>query len=207
MLPLDARPLSELVLERPRAVPARRRYVYRPGTAMVPEAVAVNVRNRSHRIVADVVVADGDARRLEGVLLAQGSLLGGWSLFVSAGSLRYVHNLAAHQENRIEAPLSLGPGRHQLSFHFVRTGDHRGTGELRVDGATVAHGEIPAFTPLRFSLTGAGLTCGYSGELPVCDDYRAPFRFTAGLEQVAVEVEGEPFEDAEGESRIAIETQ
>jgi arylsulfatase len=51
------------------------------------------------------------------------------------------------------------------------------------------------------------LTCGYSGELPVCDDYRAPFRFTGSIERVVVEVEGEPFLDPEGEAQVAVETQ
>ena len=203
VLPLDARPLSELVLERPRAVPPRRRYVYRPHTPPVPETVAVNVRNRSHRITAEVDV-DGE---VAGVLLAQGSLLGGWALFLSDGRFCYVHNLAGFEQHRVEAPVSLGRGRHRLGFAFQRSGDHRGIGTLLVDGAAVAEAEIPAFTPLRFSITGAGLTCGYSGELPVCDDYRAPFAFSGSLEQVVVEVDGEPFEDAEGESRIAIETQ
>lgn len=203
VLPLDARPLSELVLERPRTVPPRGRYTYLPGTSPIPEAVAVNVRNRSHRITAHVVVTEPP----EGVLIAQGSLLGGWSLFVQNGMLRYVHNLAGYEQHIVEAALDLAPGPHQLGFVFNRTGDHCGDGALFVDGRHVATAPIPRFTPLRFSLTGAGLTCGYSEELPVCEDYAAPFRFTAILERVVVEVDGQPFEDAEGEARIAIESQ
>jgi arylsulfatase len=203
VLPLDARPLSDLVLDRPRSVPPRSRYVYLPDTSAVPEAVAVNVRNRWHRITAYIVVTDPP----QGVLIAQGSLLGGWSLFIKDSVLRYVHNLAGYEQHVIEATVDLDAGRHELAFTFIRDGDHRGTGVLSVDGQRVAGARIPAFTPLRFSLTGAGLTCGYSGELPVCDDYRAPFRFTGSIERVVVEVDGEPFLDPEGEAQVAVETQ
>src|SRR6202022_4427855 len=104
----------------------------------------------------------------EGVLISQGSLLGGWTLFIKDSVLRYVHNLAGYEQHVVEARVDLSPGPHRLAFTFIRTSDHRGTGALSVDGRRVAQAPIPTFTPLRFSLTGAGLTCGYSGDLPVC---------------------------------------
>ena len=54
----------------------------------------------------------------------------------------------------------------------------------------MARGDIPRFTLTRFSVTGAGLTCGYSDGLPVTRRYRAPFRFTGELDDVVVEVDG-----------------
>jgi arylsulfatase len=204
VLPLDNRAISELVLERPSQVPSRGRYVYRPGTSMVPEAVAVNVRNRSHTITAEVEVPAGGA---EGVLVAQGSLLGGWSFYVKDGELRYVHNLAGLEAHRIVAPARLAPGPHTLAFRFARTGEHQGTGTLAIDGTVVGAGELPRFTPTRFSLTGAGLTCGRDPGLPVTDDYAAPFAFTGTLRQVVVEVTGAPYRDPEGEAAVAVTTQ
>jgi Sulfatase len=96
---------------------------------------------------------------------------------------------------------------HVLSFRFRRSGEHRGTGSLLVDGAVVGEAEIPQFTPIRFSITGAGLTCGYGLEPAVTDDYRAPFRFTGRLLRVVLEVEGTAYRDPDGEARIAIQTQ
>ncbi|HLX88549.1 MAG TPA: arylsulfatase, partial [Acidimicrobiales bacterium] len=90
VLPLDNRPFSELVFDRPAAVARRDRYVYYPGCLPVPEAVAVNVRNRDHRITAEFEVLPGPPA--EGVLLAQGSGLGGWALYVQRGRPAYVHN-------------------------------------------------------------------------------------------------------------------
>jgi arylsulfatase A-like enzyme len=203
-LPLDNRALSELVFDRPPSIPPRTRYVYHSGTSMVPEAVAVNIRNRPHLISAEVDVAD---ERDEGVLLAQGSILGGWSFFVSRGALHYVHNFVGMEEHRVSSRPVLTPGSHTLAFRFTRTGQHCGTGALLVDGAVVGEAEIPRFTPTRFSLTGAGLTCGHSGPLPVTDDYQAPFRFTGRLHRVVVDVEGSPYLDPQDEARFAVTTQ
>ena len=66
---------------------------------------------------------------------------------------------------------------------------------------------IDQFTPTRFSITGAGLTCGHGLEPAVTDDYQAPFRFTGRLHRVVVEVEGAEYRDPEGEARTAILTQ
>ena len=178
MLPLDNRPFSDLVFDRPRPVPERSRYVYYPGAAAVPEMVAVNVRNRSHRIAATVDIPDpavGGAPA-EGVLVALGSGLGGWTLYLADGRPAYSHNFVSLEEHHIEAEEPVPPGRHEVAFRFERTGEHRGVGHLEVDGVEVARGEIPRFTLTKFSVTGAGLTCGYSDGLPVTRRYEAPFR-------------------------------
>src|SRR3954467_5884858 len=61
--PLDDRSALEIILTpRPQLIPPRARYVYRPGTAEVPEFVAVNVRNRDFTIGALVDVPDAGAR-------------------------------------------------------------------------------------------------------------------------------------------------
>ena len=71
----------------------------------------------------------------------------------------------------------------------------------------MAEAEIPHFTPGRFSLTGAGLTCGYAMGFPPSDDYRAPFRFTGTLRCVVVEVDGPVRVDAQAEADAAVASQ
>jgi len=205
VLPLDNRPFSEFVLGRPPGLPARDRYVYRPGTSMVHEAVAVNIRNRDHRIVAEIDVRDGDL--VEGVLLAQGSVFGGWSFHVVDGRLAFVHNNSGLHVARVEAPVGLGPGAHRLELRYAKTAEHAGDVALLVDGEVVGEGPVRHGTMNRFSITGNGLTCGRAEGIPPCDDYRAPFRFTAGLRRVVVEVDGEPWLDPEAEAADAIRRQ
>ena len=204
VLPLDNRAYSELVLQRPHAGVERDHYVYWPGTGMVSEEAAVNVKNRDHEIRALVDVGDAQP---EGVLLSQGSRMGGWAFFVRDGRLVYVHNFASYREYRIEGPIELAPGPHTLTFTFRKTAEHRGIGTVAVDGTVVGSGEIKRFTPMRFSIMGVGLYCGRGNNLAVCDDYTGPFPFTATLHRVEVSVEGPPFVDREAEAEAAIQSQ
>jgi hypothetical protein len=195
VLPLDNRPLAALMNPRPSRHGDRDRYVYRPWGAPVPETVAVNVRNRSHVITVDVEVPAGVAA--EGVLLAQGSVLGGWVLYLLDGRLRYVHNLANKRLDRVVSDTVVGPGGHRLVCAFTRTADFTGSVELFVDGDGAGSGEIAFFTPARFSITGSGLTCGYEVGPAISPDYAAPFGFTGAIRQATVDVSGVAFEDLE----------
>jgi arylsulfatase len=197
VLPLDNRPLAALLDPRPNRRIARDRYVYHPNGALVPEAVAVNVRNRSHTISADVTVRSGVVPN--GTLIALGSALGGWSLYVLDGCLHYVHNLGGRERHRITSDVRIGPGAHTLGFRFEKTAEFAGTGTLVVDGRDVGTGDVPFFTPVRFSITGAGLTVGYELGPAIGDDYVAPFRFNGVLDRVVVDVSGEPHRDVEAE--------
>jgi hypothetical protein len=189
VLPLDNRPFSDLVLDRPPPVPERERYVYWPGRAPVPENVAAPTKNRPHTITALLRVDGSD---LEGVLAVQGSVLGGWSFHIQAGTLVYAHNLSGWREYRVTAPLpSLAPGDHHVAFRFTprNGGAHRG--ELLVDGNVVGTGEIKRAAWSRYSITGHGLTVGYATGIPPCDrEYLAPFRFGPALDHVEIDVGG-----------------
>jgi arylsulfatase len=204
VLPLDDRPLSELVDDRPSGLPARTTYVYHPEGGMVPEAVAARICDRSHRIAAEVTVQDSTAH---GVLAAQGNVLGGWALFLADGVVTYVHNYVGLAEHRISARVDLSPGSHTITYAFARADAGTGSGTLAVDGRDLASGEIAPFTPVRFSLTGAGLTLGWCLPEPVCDDLAAPARFTGTLHEVRIEVDGPRSLDPEGEAAWAVATQ
>lgn len=204
VLPLDNAPFDAVFGEERPGHEGRRRYVYYPFAGPVTEEAAVNVRNRTHTVTAEVVIPDGG---VEGVLLAQGSVLGGFVLFVRHGLLHYVHNFVGMEEHRITSNVELSPGEHTLGFRFDKTGEHQGRGTLLLDGEPVGEGEIPRFTPTRFSITGEGLCCGYDLGMPVVDDYRPPFRFTGTLRRVVVEVEGPPFIDPVAEADLSLRAQ
>jgi arylsulfatase len=199
VLPLDNRPLAALLAPRPSSASRDRdRYSYFAGAAPVPETVAVNVRNRSHAMSVDVHVPPGVVAY--GVLLAQGSTLGGWSLYLVDGVLHYVHNLTGSQLSRVVADRPVpGGGHHRLGFGFTRTADFAGTGRLFLDEEPVGELEIPLFTPARFSITGSGLTCGYEVGPAIAPDYTAPHRFTGTILRAVVDVTGAPYRDVAAE--------
>jgi arylsulfatase len=190
VLPLDNRILYTILNPRPNRVLQRTRYRYVPYGAPVPESVAVDVRNRSHEITAPVVLPDSTAAN--GVLLALGCVLGGWSFHLLDGRLRYVHNLYGKSIDVIEADGVIGTGAHTLGFRYEKVDEEGGTAEVLVDGVVVGTGTIPKFTPTRYNNTGAGLSCGYELGPSVGFGYDAPFRFGGELTEVVVVVTGEP---------------
>ncbi len=119
VLPLDDRSAVEVIsVERPQLEPKRDRYLYYPDAAGVPEAVAVSIRGRSYRIVAEVDVT----RESQGVIFAQGSRFGGHSLFIKDNKLHYVYNFLGIAPEQVFVSPPLKPGRQTLGMEFIR--DH-----------------------------------------------------------------------------------
>src|SRR5262249_38896212 len=62
VLPLDDRTSPEqLNIDRPSDEPARERYIYYPDTASVPESISANIRNRSYKVLSDIVIDEANA--------------------------------------------------------------------------------------------------------------------------------------------------
>jgi arylsulfatase A-like enzyme len=204
VLPLDARMQARMAEPKPLAARPTGRYVYYPGGAPQFEYTAVNLKDRSHTITAVVELPGGGA---EGVLLAHGSWFAGYSLYVKARRLHYVHNYLGLAEYRIDSDVDLPTGPATLRFSFRRTGEHRGVGTLFVNDQQVGRGEIPRTVPAVIETSGEGLCCGYDSGIPVTDDYRSPFRFTGTIKRVIVEVDGAERDDPDAQLRAAFTTQ
>jgi arylsulfatase A-like enzyme len=213
VLPLDNRAFSDFVFGRPRNEWPGGVMVVHPHRPPVPEDSAPDVRGRPHSITAHVSIADGPGAEVpNGVLAVQGSVLGGWSFHLLAdGRLCYVHNLSGWREHRVEAPVGerLTPGDHTLAFTFEPGVDGApNQGRLFVDDEEIGSGPIRRTTWARFSLTGAGLTAGWSPDLSPADgDYRGAFRFTHHLDRVVIRTAGPSHVDPETETRDAIARQ
>ncbi len=179
VLPLDNRVLWSIVHPKPDRRRPRERYRYFPGGAQVPETVAVNVRNRSHSLIVDLTT--GEPPAADGVLLALGSVLGGWSLHILGGRLRYVHNLYGKERHVVESAEVIPAGEHRVEYEFTKDEGLGGSGVLRCDGREVGRGVIPRFTPSGFNGVGAGLTCGYEWGPAVGTGYAAPFPFAGTI--------------------------
>ncbi len=188
VLPLDNRVLWALAHPKPDHRTARDRHRYFPRGAPVPESVAVNVRNRSHRVDVEIDVPTDGA--VEGVLVAMGCGLGGWSLHVLKGRPRYVHNLYGKERHEVVAADRLTPGRHRVSMTFGKEAGLGGAVTILVDEHVVAEGSVPRFTPSAFNGVGVGLTCGYEWGPAVGDGYTAPFTFTGTVVRAEVTATG-----------------
>jgi arylsulfatase A-like enzyme len=204
--PLDDRSALEIMTTpRPVLSPARDRYVYFPGTAEVPEAQAVNVRNRSYSIGA---LVDIPAKGAAGVLFAHGSPFGGHALYVKDNRLHYVYNFVGMTEEKIVATEDLPTGEKLiLSASFDKSGEDPpgvATGLLSLwHGDTkVGEGQIKT-QPGKFMIAGEGLCIGRDGGAGVTADYPGtePWHFTGGtIRRVAVDVSGDAYIDLEREA-------
>jgi len=207
-LPVDDRTATEiLTIERPSAETPRDRYIYYPNTGPVPEGAAVNVRNRSFKILANVDVADADAG---GVIFAHGSRFGGHSLFIKDRKLYYVYNfLGIKPEQTFISSEQITPGKHTFGMEFTRTGagPHReslGTMKLYIDGKMVAEGPMKT-QPAKFTLSGDGLCVGYDSGDAVSAEYTGQNRFHGGtIQGVGVTVEKAAYSDLEAEAKAAL---
>ena len=154
-------------------------------SAIVPEHRVTPLYGRAHAVRAHVDIPPEGA---SGVLVGMGTVLGGWSLHVLDGRLRYVNNFVGAALDVIEAPAAPAPGRRVLGFTFAPSGPGAVV-RLVVDGEVVAEGTVGRVPISRYNLTGGGLTCGWEQGPPVGPGYTAPFRFTGRLEKVVLETD------------------
>jgi arylsulfatase A-like enzyme len=208
VLPLDDRSAVEQAgTPRPQSEPPRDRYIYYPDTAPVPEGVAVSIRGRSYKMVANVdLAADAD-----GVVFAHGSRFGGHTLFIKDGRLHYVYNFLGikPEQDFVSEPLS--PGKHSLGMEFKRErageyGESLGTTILYVDGKEVAKGPMKAQIG-KFTLAGDGLCVGYDSGDNVSEQYKNPGKFTGGtIQGVAIDVSDKAYVDLNRDAEAAFAT-
>jgi len=182
VLPLDDRsPIELFAIERPQGEPPRDNYIYYPGTSPVPEGVAVNVRGRSYKILADVEIKDADC---SGVIFAHGSRFGGHTLFIKDKKLNYVYNFLGIRPEQKFTSGELKPGKYTLGLEFTREsggkyGESIGKAKLYVNDKVVAEGPMKT-QPGKFTLSGDGLCVGRDSGDNVSQEYKSPGEFKGG---------------------------
>jgi len=205
VMPIDGSAFERLMGERPQITKTRTSFTLRPGTQVLPAAVAPRVLNRPHSVTADVEIPSGGA---EGVLISQGTNSGGWSVYVKDGKLHYAHNYVQRELHHVASTETVPEGRHKLRFEFEPTGEPDiaqgkgapGRAQLYIDERLVGQIEMPVTTPIAFN--PGGMSCGANPGSAVTPDYQAPFRFTGTLHTVTVDVSGQLIVDAASEMRM-----
>jgi arylsulfatase len=130
----------------------------------------VNTKNKSHALTAEVIVPASGA---EGVIVALGGIIGGWSLYAMGGKLRYHYNFYGVHRYTIESTSKIPPGTHQVRMEFAYDGGGLAKGgavTLYVDGKQVGEGRVEQTEPMVFS---ADETCdvGFQAGSPSSTDY------------------------------------
>ncbi|MGZ3624608.1 MAG: arylsulfatase [Ktedonobacteraceae bacterium] len=193
--PLDDRSALEiLTTPRPQMTKPRDRYVYYPDTAEIPESQAVNIRNRSFAIRAEVEIPDAGA---EGVVFAHGSRFGGHAIYMKDGKMHYIYNWLGDIKQQVISNKAVPTGASTLSAIFTKEGEnppHVANGTLAIYINDEKVGEMKMMTqPGKFSIAGEGLNVGRDGGEPVTGDYPGeyPWPFTGTVKRVVVDVSGD----------------
>jgi arylsulfatase A-like enzyme len=197
VLPLDDRVAERFLADvagRPMLVKGNRQRLF-GGMGRLSESSVVSIKNKSHAVTAEIFVPDAGA---QGVIIAQGGSVGGWSLYAKDGRLRYCYNLLGVERFHVDSDREIPGGARQVRMEFAYDGPGRGKGgsvRLFVDGEQVGEGPVGATAAIIFS---ADDTCDVGREdgALVADDYPTPNRFTGEISWVEIDV-GEAAEDAD----------
>jgi arylsulfatase len=211
VLPIDSRGTQRFAEQRPQIAVDRKKYVFYPGTQMVPGNAAPRLINVPHSVSVYANVPKGGAK---GALFSMGGNDGGFSFYVQDGRLTYGYNYVADKRFKVQSDGTIPEGDHIFSFEFTPTGEPdipKGKGvpakiTLFVDGKPVGSGDLPVTIPLQLGLA-AGVCVGADAGSPVMTDYPTPFRFTGTVKKALVDVSGEPVEDKEAKMRMYLARQ
>jgi arylsulfatase A-like enzyme len=172
VLPLDDRMIEKMVPEtagRPQLIKGQTQLLFQ-GMGRLLENCVLNIKNKSHSVTAEIVVPEKGA---EGVIVAQGANIGGWSLYAKDGKLKYCYNWGGFKNFMVEASAPIPLGEHQVRMEFAYAGGGLGKGgtvTLFADGKQVGQGVVGATLAMVFSADD-GLDVGEDSGAAVSVDY------------------------------------
>jgi len=172
VLPMDddlARRMNSDTAGRPVLIKGKTQILF-GGMGHLSENTVLNIKNKSHSVTAEIDVPQSGA---EGVIIAQGSNIGGWSLYAKGGKLKYCYNLLGIQYFYAESTGAIPAGTHQVRMEFAYSGGGLGKGgkvSLYIDGKKVGEGAVGATAAMVFSADD-GCDVGEDTGAPVSPDY------------------------------------
>jgi arylsulfatase len=157
------------------------------GMGRLSESSVVSIKNTSHAVTAEIDVPAGGA---QGVIVAQGGSIGGWSLYVKEGRPRYCYNLFGVQRFYVDGDREIPEGTHQVRMEFDYDGPglgKGGTARLFLDGEQIGKGTVAATAAMIFSADDT-LDVGREDGALVAEDYPVPNGFTGEVNWVEIDV-------------------
>jgi len=191
VLPIDDRSLERLnpaLVGRPDLMAGRTSLTVYEGMIGMSENVFINTKNRSVTLTADLEIPKGGAN---GVVLAQGGRVGGFSLYFKGGRPMYQYNWLGMQRFTVAAKDVVPAGKATVRFEFAYDGGgigKGGLGTIYVNDNKVAEGRIERTQPMMFSADETA-DVGVDEAMPVTEDYKkGDNAFTGKIHKVTIEV-------------------
>jgi arylsulfatase len=181
VVPLDDRFATRALPEmsgRPALVTGRKQLLF-GGMGRLTESSVLSMKNTSFSMTAEIVVPETGA---EGVIVAQGGVTGGMSLYLKDGRPKFCYNFFGLERYYAEGSQKVTPGTHQVRMEFT----YGGISHLFIDGVDIGSGRIEQTEAFLFS---ADETCDVGDEFgsPVTTDYNVT-TFTGEVNWVELEL-------------------
>lgn len=188
VVPLDdrfAERANATIAGRPQLVKGKRQLLF-GGMGRLTENSIVNYKNNSFAMTVEAILPDTPA---EGVIVAIGGSIGGWSLYTKEGKLKYCYNFFGLNQYYVEGNQTLPSGKHQIRMEFAYDGGGIAKGGkvyLFLDGQDIGEGRVEQTEPFIFS---ADETCdiGFDSASPVTKDYNEN-KFNGEVNWVEIDV-------------------
>ena len=173
VLPLDDRSFERFNADlagRPQLIKGKSQVLF-GGMSRLSEGSMVVMHNKSYSVTAEIEVPPvGGAN---GVIVAIGGSIGGWSLYTLNGKLKHCYNFFGIERFFAEGSQPIPAGKHQVRMEFKYDGGGLAKGgnvSLFVDGKKDGEGRVDRTVPMMFS---ADETCDVGKETgsPVSPDY------------------------------------
>jgi arylsulfatase len=159
----------------PKGLPDQTKFTYYNGAENISSGMIPPIYNRSYSISADL---DNPGRAgvlglrpgLAGVIVAEASFLGGFSLYVENGYLKHTYSLLGLKLDTISSRDALPTGKVNVRYEFTadKPGEFGtgGTSRLFINGKQQAEAKMEHSVPLRFA-SYEGMDIGTDNGLPV----------------------------------------
>jgi arylsulfatase len=196
VLPLDDRRAERFnpdLAGRPQLIKGKSQVLF-GGMSRLSEGSIVVTHNKSYSLTAEVEVLESGA---EGVIVAIGGSIGGWSLYAHNGKLKHCYNFFGLQQFFAESTQPIPVGTHQVRMEFKYDGGGLAKGgevALYVDGQKDGEGRVDVTVPMLFS---ADETCDVGKETgsPVSPDYGpTDNEFSGRVNWVQIDLEQDDFD-------------
>ena len=172
VLPLDDRVAERMnpdLAGRPILIKGKTQILF-GGMGRLSENSVVSIKNKSHSVTAAIEVPASGA---EGVIVAQGGNIGGWTLYAKGGKLKYCYNFLGINYFYAESAGKIPAGHRQVRMEFAYAGGglgKGGTATLFIDGKADGSVKVPATAAMIFSADD-GCDVGCDTGSPVSQDY------------------------------------
>ena len=170
----------------------RKLLVFRDGVERLPNAVLPHIAGVSFTLTADVEAPPSGAN---GVILAQGSQYGGFTLYVDRGHIVYEVNAFGNRAGRLVSQDPLRPGKAHIVLKVMAqpvagppadSGAKPGSAQLSINGIDQGNANFANINGSSYTET---LDVGSDLGSAVSTAYRSPNRFTGKIDQVTIQLQ------------------